>query len=376
MPRIPVAAPDLTGNEERYVVDAIRSSWISSSGAYLDRFEREFAELCGTRATVAVANGSVAMHLGLIAHGVGPGDEVIVPSLTYIATANAVRYTGAEPTFVDVDPDTWCIDPNAIEAAITERTKGIVAVHLYGHPADMDAINAIADRHGLWVMEDAAEAHGARYKGRPTGSLASLAAFSFFGNKIVTSGEGGAVTLDDPELERRVRLYRGQGVDPSRRYFFPVVGYNYRLTNIAAAILCAQLERFDDIVARRRRVFDAYRAGLTGITGIGLQPRAPWADPAPWLFCITVDEERYGRSRDGLMDRLATQDIETRPFFIPIHGLPPYSKESHGRGEVLPVTERLAATGMNLPTYGALSEIEIDRVIDAVRSGQGKGGRS
>jgi perosamine synthetase len=257
-----VSAPDLSGREAEYVLDAVRSSWISSTGPYVDRFEREFASIVGTRTTISVANGTVALHLAMLGHAVGPGDEVIVPSLTYIATANAVRYVGAEPVFVDVDPANWCLDPDKIEAAITPRTRGIIAVHLYGHPADMDRINGIAKRKGLWVVEDAAEAHGASYKGRPAGSLSSMATFSFYGNKILTSGEGGAVTLNDEALERRVRLLRGQGMDPARRYHFVEIGYNYRLTNVACAILCGQIEHMEQIVLRRREIFATYRAEL------------------------------------------------------------------------------------------------------------------
>ena len=364
--RMSVSAPDLSGNEERYVVDAIRSSWISSTGPYVAKFERDFAGFCESRAAVSVANGTVALHLALLALDVAPGDEVIVPSLTYVATANAVRYVGGQPIFVDVDPATWCLDPTLIEAAVTPRTRGIIAVHLYGHPADMDAINVIAQRHELWVVEDAAEAHGARYKGRAVGSLASVATFSFYGNKILTSGEGGAVTVSDPELERRVRLYRGQGVDPERRYFFPVVGYNYRLTNVACALLCAQLERWQYLSAGRRRVFDWYQERLADVPGIGLQPVAPWASSAPWLFCITVDEKRFGKSRDDLAVELDAAEIETRPFFFPLHRLPPYEGRP-GAAQALPVTDALAAAGMNLPTYSQMTLADVERVTDAIR---------
>jgi len=367
--RIPVAAPDLSGNEERYVVDAIRSSWISSTGPFLDRFERDFSALCATRTAIGVANGTIALHLALLTLGAGSGDQVIVPSLTYIATANAVKYVGAEPVFVDVDPATWCLDPSRVEEAITKRTRGMIAVHLYGHPADMDALGAIASRHDMWIVEDGAEAHGAVYRGRRIGGLGTIGTFSFYGNKIITSGEGGAITLNDPMLERRARQLRGQGVDPGRRYWFPVIGYNFRLTNIAAAILCAQLERFDDIVARRRTVFETYRAALADIPGIGIQPVASWAEPAPWLFCVTVDAHRYGRTRDELIARLDESGIETRPFFIPIHLLPPYLHESQARHEHLPVTEELAARGMNLPTHSNLTEADVERISDAVRRG-------
>src|SRR4051794_23071679 len=268
MDPIPVAAPDLSGNEEKYVVDAIRSSWISSSGPYLQRFEREFAALCGTKAALAVCNGTVALHLALLGLNVRPGDEVLVPSLTYIATANAVRYVGAEPVFVDVDPHTWTMSPELIERHITPRTTGIIPVHLYGHPADMDEINHLAAVHGLWVVEDAAEAPFARYKGRPVGSLAEIATFSFYGNKVLTSGEGGAVTLNNGQLYKRLSTLRGQGMDPRRRYYFPVTGYNFRLTNLAAAVLCAQLERSKELLERRAAIYRQYDIGFRDVEDI------------------------------------------------------------------------------------------------------------
>ncbi len=366
--RIPVAAPDLSGNEEAYVVDAIRSSWISSTGPYIKRFEAEFAALAGTGSAVAVCNGTVALHLALLGLGVRPGDEVLVPSLTYIATANAVRYVGAEPVFVDVDPSTWCIDPALLEASITRRTRGIIAVHLYGHPADMDAINHVAGVHGLWVVEDAAEAHLATYRGRPVGGLASVGTFSFYGNKMFTCGEGGAVTLNDPALELRIRTLRGQGMDPDRRYYFPVTGYNFRLTNVASAILCAQLERRADILARRRAIFATYRHLLDGLPGLAFQPRAPWAEPAPWLFCITVDPVAFGMSRDELAAHLDDAGIESRPFFMPLHRLPPFREESYRRSEHLPHTDRLGEQGLNLPTFPGLDDDQLSRICDAIRS--------
>ena len=366
--RIPVAAPDLSGNEEAYVVEAIRSSWISSTGPFVERFEREFAAACGTSTALGVCNGTVALHLALLALGVRPGDEVLVPALTYVATANAVRYVGGEPVFVDVDPATWCLDPAKLEDAITRRTRGIIAVHLYGHPADMDAINRVAGIHGLWVVEDAAEAHFATYKGGSrSAGLADIATFSFYGNKLITSGEGGAVTLSDPRIELRARTLRGQGMDPARRYYFPVTGYNFRLTNVACAILCAQIERRDAIVGRRRGIFDTYRSGLAGVPGIGFQPVAEWAVPAPWLFCITVDPHAYGRTRDELVERLDAEGIETRPFFIPLNTLPPFRESALRRRGAVPVAEALGESGLNLPTFGGLTLDDQARVIDAVR---------
>lgn len=363
---IPVAKPDLTGNEEEYVLDALRTSWISSTGPYINRFEKEFATLCGVRAAIGVCNGTVALHLALLTLDVRSGDEVIVPSLTYIATANAVRYVGAEPVFVDVDPETWCIDPKKIEDAITPRTKGIIAVHLYGHPADMDEINHIAGVHGLWVVEDAAEAPLATYKGQPTGGLAPIATFSFYGNKIFTCGEGGALTLSDPGLELRARTLRGQGMDPRRRYYFPVTGYNFRLTNMACALLCAQLERREQILYRRREIFSLYTKLLAGIPGIGIQPNAPWAVISPWLFSITVNAEEFGRTRDELMQGLAELEVDTRPFFIPLHTLPPFREGSRKRGEQLPITVSLGAQGINLPTYSTMTDTEVEQVGETV----------
>lgn len=364
---IALAQPDLRGNEAAYVAEAVDSSWISSTGPFVARFEREFADACGTAEALSVSNGTVALHLALLALGVGPGDEVVVPSLTYVATANAVRYVGAEPVFVDVSPDTWCLDPAALEGALTERTRAVIPVHLYGHPADMDPILALARRHGLAVVEDAAEAPFAEYRGRRVGALSDIATFSFYGNKVLTSGEGGAITLSDPDLADRARLLRGQGMDPQRRYFFPIVGHNFRLTNVACALLCAQLERADDMLAARRRIVDRYRALLDDVPGIRSQPVADWAKPSPWLHSVTVDPGRYGLDRDALASGLDERGIETRPFFIPVHTLPPYAEASRRSGAKLPVTDGLAARGINLPTHSALSDEDVERVAAAVR---------
>jgi perosamine synthetase len=231
----------------------------------------------------------------------------------------------------------------------------------------MDSINHIAAVHGLWVVEDAAEAHFATYKGRPVGGLGQIGTFSFFGNKLITCGEGGAITLNDRQLAIRARTLWGQGMDPERRYYFPVTGYNFRLTNVACAILCAQLERADKIVEERNRIFNTYRKRLSDVPGIGFQPRAEWAVPAPWLFCITVDSEKYGQSRDELMAQLAKKGIDTRPFFIPLHTLPPYREKSMERGEQLDITLRLGASGINLPTYTSMDEQAIVKICDVIR---------
>jgi perosamine synthetase len=364
--KVPLAQPDLSGNEARYVAEAVESTWISSSGPFVERFETEFARLSGSRFALGVANGTVGLHLVLEALGVGPGDEVIVPSLTYIATANAVAYTGASPVFVDVDPVSWCLDVGAVQAAITARTVGIIAVHLYGHPADMDGLSGLAGRNALFLIEDAAEAHGARVRSHPVGGLGTAGVFSFYGNKIVTSGEGGAVTTSDAALDARLRLLRGQGMDPDRRYYFPVRGYNYRLTNVACALLCAQIERFDQMLSSRRTIDWLYRSLLGSLEGLTFQPRADWADPVPWLVSATVGEAAFGVTRDTLADSLADAGVETRPFFIPVHTLPPY--QAIGAPVHLPVTERLAAHGLNLPTFSGMTEEQVRYVAGAVQA--------
>lgn len=371
MIKTPVSMPDLSGNEKKYVIEAIESTWISSSGKFVDKFERDFADMCATEYALSLCNGTVALHLALMALGVRPGDEVLVPSLTYVATANAVRYVGAEPVFIDVDPATWCIDPALLEDNITRRTKGIIAVHLYGHPADMDEINHIAAIHGLWVVEDAAEAHFAKYKGKNVGGLSEVATFSFFGNKLITSGEGGAITLNNSQIYKRAKTLRGQGMDPDRKYFFPVTGYNFRLTNIACALLCAQLERAKELFSRRLLIFKKYKEMLKAIPGINFQPVAKWADPAPWLFCITVDEAKYGMSRNQLIEELLAKGIDSRPFFIPLHTLPPFREQSLQRNETLPFTDAISKIGINLPTFSSMTDDEISLVCEVVRGGGG-----
>jgi perosamine synthetase len=359
---IPVAAPDLGGNEKAYVLDCLESTWISSSGKYLDRFEAGFAEFCGVRHAVACSNGTTALHLALVALGVGPGDEVIVPTLTFVATANTVTYCGAQPVFVDAEPDTWTIDPAAIEAKITPRTKGIIVVHLFGQPADMDPINALARRHGLFVLEDAAQAHGAEYRGRRAGALADIATFSFFGNKIVTTGEGGMVVTDDDAIAGRMRLFRTHGMDPNRRYWHPVIGYNYRMTNLTAAIGLAQLERVDWQLERRRELAAWYREELGGVDVLTGQGEKPWTRHVWWMFSVLVSES--AADRDGVIDAMRRRGIETRPFVHPLHTLPPYRDASPG--QAFPVAEAIARSGINLPTYTGLTRAQVRQVGDAL----------
>ncbi|RLP94452.1 DegT/DnrJ/EryC1/StrS aminotransferase family protein [Micromonospora sp. CV4] len=366
--RYPVARPCLSDLEERYLLDAYRSGWISSQGPYLQRFEEQFAVKCGAAAAVATGNGTVALHLVLAAAGVGPGDEVIVPALTYIATANAVTYCGARPVFVDVSPNTWCIDVEQVAASVGPRTRAVVAVDLYGHPADYPALRALCERHGLLLVADAAESFGAFLNGRPTGDLGDATTFSFFGNKVITAGEGGCVTTSDLALADRMRLLRNQGMDPRRRYFFPVVGFNYRLTNLAAALLCAQLERADEIISRREVVISAYERELSNPPLIHRQPVLPGVRRAPWMASFLVGPAGTKGLRDDLARTLDLLGVETRPFFVPIPDLPPYADVNND----YPVTADLSRRGINLPTYAELSDVDLKVVVDRVRAALSK----
>jgi perosamine synthetase len=361
-PRIPVAAPMLGEEELDNVVAAVRSGWISSLGAYIGEFEQSFAAVCHVRHGVAVSNGTTALHLALAAVGVGPGDEVIVPSLTFVACANAVHYCGAVPVFADADPATWCLDPSALERLITPRTRAVMPVHLYGHPCDMDAITAVCRARGLAVIEDAAEAHGARYRERPTGGLGTIGCFSFYGNKIITTGEGGMCLTDDAALNDRLRLLRDHGMDPGRPYWHETVGFNYRMTNLQAAIGVAQVKRLSDFVERKRAIAAWYAEALAPLAAAGrlsLSPEAPWARSVFWMYSVVLDDPPV--DRDEVIRRLRVRGVDSRPFFHPAHVLPPYRT-----GLRLPVAERLSARGLNLPSGVALERRHVEQVVRAL----------
>jgi perosamine synthetase len=358
---IPVSAPYLGDEELGYVADCVRSGWISSLGEFVSRFEEKFSAYCGCRHGVAVSNGTTALHLALVALGIGPGDEVIVPTLTFIATANAVHYTGATPVFVDSDPRTWSMDPEDVLSRITPRTRAIIPVHLYGFPVDMDPILSAAKERGIDVIEDAAEAHGARCRGRVVGSLGRMGCFSFYGNKIVTTGEGGMVVTNDASLAERLRSLRDHGMSKDRRYWHPEVGFNYRLTNLQAAVGVAQVEKIGKILDRKRKIARLYDELLSGVGGITLPPKTSWAEEVCWLYSILV-EPPFRLDRDSLMAALALRGIETRPFFWPLHEQPPYRST-----DPFPVAESLARKGMNLPSGAGLAEKDVVAVAEAIR---------
>jgi len=362
--KIPIARPSLNGNEGKYLLQCIDTNWISSNGSFIDEFERQVAEFAGTEFAVATSNGTTALHLALATLGIQPGDEVIVPSLTFVATANVVRYCGATPVFVDVEPDTWCISPEAVDAAITERTKAIIPVHLYGQPCRMDELMAIARRAGIFVIEDAAEAHGATYHGQRVGGIGDIGTFSFYGNKIITTGEGGMLVTNSVETYEMARILRDHGMDPSRKYWHPYVGFNYRMTNIQGALGVAQMERVDEILKRRKAIAAEYRRQLSDISELELSPQNDWSENVCWMFSIVLKSGEFnGLSRDAVMSYLAADGIDSRPFFHPIDLMPPYESL-----DSLPVSHSLAANGINLPSFNDLADHEIVEVCNVLRS--------
>jgi perosamine synthetase len=360
---IPVASPMFSGNELKYVSQCVMTGWVSSAGKYVTEFEQVFAEFCDTKYAISTNNGTSALHLALMATGIGPGDEVIVPSLTFISTANAVQYTGATPVFVDCDIRTWNIKSAAIEQAITKKTKAIIPVHLYGHPVDMDPILEIANKNNIIVIEDAAEAHGALYKSRKVGSIGELGIFSFYGNKPITTGEGGMVVTDDKELAKKIRLLRDHGMDPDKRYIHSVLGYNYRMTNIQAALGVAQMEYIDQIIDQKRLNAMLYTEGLKDVPGIALPPQADWAKSIFWLYSIIIDEDDFGVTADKLAKELQKVDVDTRPLFPPIHKQPIYDTK-----QFLPVAELISENGLSLPSSVGLCKSEINNICEAIRT--------
>jgi perosamine synthetase len=359
--QIPVAAPVLNGNEKKYVLDCLDTTWISSNGKYINKFEEKFAEYIDVNHAITCCNGTVALHLALLAIGINEGDEVIVPTLTYIATANAVTYCRAKPVFVDSEQDTWNINPNLIEDKISSKTKAIIVVHLYGHPVNIAPIIKIAKKYNLYVIEDAAEAHGAQYRNKMIGSIGDLATFSFYGNKIISTGEGGMVVTNDPGLEKKIRMLRGQGVDPDKRYWFPIIGYNYRMTNIAAAIGLAQLENVEWHIGRRKEVAKVYFKKLCNNEKLIFQKGKDWAKPVYWMVSVAVKSSEI--TRDEIMMLLEKKGIETRPVFYPMHILPPYKSSSNLN---YPIADEIAKHGINLPTWAGLTENDVIYVCECI----------
>ena len=362
---LPLIQPSLGGNESRYVNDCLATGWISSQGPYIEKFQSAFSEYMGGGKALCTSSCTTALHLALEALGIGAGDEVIVPDLTFGATANVVIHANATPVFVDIDPITWTIDPKAIAAAITPRTKAIIPVHLYGHPCDMGPIMELARQHNLKVIEDCAESLGAEYQGRKAGLIGDVGCFSFFANKVITTGEGGMAITRSPEVAAQMAILRDHGMTRERRYWHLHAGYNYRMTNLQAAIGLAQLERIEIFLKRREDLVRRYNTYLAGFPELELPTQAPWARNIYWLYSLAVRPERLGMTRDQFSAMLSERGIETRPVFQPLHGQPAYRS---GIAHPCPVSADIAERGISLPTGNVMSGNDVDRVCDAITS--------
>ena len=361
--QIPIAETWLGAKERQLLDECARSGWVSSKGKFVAEFEESFARYCGVKHGVATSSGTTALHLALACLDIGPGDEVIVPTLSFIATANVVTYCGAKPVFVDSVADTWNMDPAAVEKAITRKTRAIIVVHLFGHPAHMDELQAIAGKHRLHLIEDACEAHGGEYRGARVGSMGAIGCFSFYGNKIITTGEGGMLVTNSASLADNARLLKDHGMSRTRKYWHGHIGFNYRMTNLQAALGVAQMDRMEQVIDRKRRNARIYNSLLGEIPGITLPQEAPWARHVYWLYTILI-EDRFRSSRKTIIEELAKRGIETRPFFYPISSMPPYR---NGRHRGFAVAERVSRKGLSLPSSPLLKQESIRRICAALR---------
>lgn len=356
---ISVASPFLNGNELEYVSDCLKTSWISSQGKYVKDFEAVLSKFCQQPFAVAVSNGTVAIHLALAALGIGSGDEVIVPDFTFAATINAVIYTGATPVIAEVERDTWTISPNSINRLITKNTKAIIPVHIYGHACKMDEILHIAQKHSLYIIEDVAEALGSEYKSKPLGCFGDAATFSFFGNKTITTGEGGMVLFKDADIAHKAQLLRDHGMSKDRRYWHELVGFNYRMTNIQAAIGVAQMEQVNKFVNKKIELAARYNAAFAKLPHIMLPPNMGWGKNSYWLYTLKLQSSNM---RDEMINKLKKNNIESRPCFYPLHIMPPYC--DFRRDESLQNSIEIAECGISLPSSVSLSEHDQEVVID------------
>jgi len=363
---IPVCEPFLGKKELEYVADCLRSNWISSKGKYIGEFEQKFADYCGCKYGVSTTSGTTALHLALASLEIGPGDEVIGPAFTMISTVFAIIYTGAKPVLVDSEPETWNIDVTKIEDKITKRTKAIMPVHIYGHPCDMEPIMKIAEKYNLWVIEDAAEAHGAEYKGKKVGGIGHIVCFSFYANKIITTGEGGMIVTNNELIAGKARSLKDLAFSSERRFLHTDLGFNYRMTNIQAAIGLAQFEKIDELVERRRNNAYLYNSVLRDVEGIKLPPEKEGTKNVYWMYSILIEDE-FGISRDELMAKLLEKSIETRTMFLPMNQQPVFHKRGLFERESYPVAEQLSRTGLYLPSGSGLKEGQVDYICSVIR---------
>ncbi|MDD4287128.1 MAG: DegT/DnrJ/EryC1/StrS family aminotransferase [Candidatus Peribacteraceae bacterium] len=371
MMTIPVNEPVIPVEAKQYVLDALETGWVSSAGKYIQQFEEAFAKYLGVKHAITTTSGTSALHLALAALGIGPGDEVIVPDFTMIASAFAIMYTGARPVFVDVDPEIFTLDPSKLSAAVTPHTKAIMPVHIYGHPADMDPVLSLARERNIAVIEDAAEAHGAAYKGRLCGTMGTVNAFSFYGNKIITTGEGGMVVTDDDAIAARVRSLKDLSHSPTKRFVHETVGFNYRMTNLQAALGLGQMAHVEEFLKKKQWMADRYAQELKDIPGLRLPITRTWAKNVYWMYAVLVDEQ-LGMTRDAFRAELKKRGIDTRDFFTSCAAQPAIralGSVPFGSAQgPFPVTENIAERGLYLPSGLALTEEQIAAVIVAVRA--------
>lgn len=360
-PTYNIAQPTFLGNEKKYLMDAIDTGWVSSIGKYIEQFEKEFAAYHGLKHGIATHNGTIALHLALAALGVGPGDEVIVPDLTFIATANAVRYCGAKPVLADVNDNDWNIDPSAIRSKISPATRAVIPVHLYGNPARMDEIQQIGSESGITIIEDCAEAPGAHYQGQLTGTFGKVSCFSFFGNKIMTTGEGGMCLTNDDELAERMRILRDHGMNRQKKYWYDFPGFNYRMTNMQAAVGLAQLEQLRTLLQERDQIFHLYNDRLSSHQAILLQDFRN-SRHVNWIFTLRI-RNFTEEQRDRVMVLLKEAGVDSRPVFYPIHQMPFYQGPEH-QDTFFPNTCRISREGISLPTYIGLKKNDIQYITD------------
>lgn len=369
MTMIPVCTPTLCEREKKYVLECLDTNWISSKGRFVEEFENRFAEYCGCKYGISTTNGTTALHLAIASIDLKKGDEVIMPAFTIISTALAVIYCGAKPVFVDCDPETWNMDVSQIRAKITKNTKAILPVHIYGHPCDMDPILEIASEYDLLVIEDAAEAHGAEYKGRKVGGIGDIGCFSFYANKIITCGEGGMIITDDENIAKNARSLRDLAFPQNggREYIHDEIGYNYRMTNIQSAIGLAQLENIDQFIDQRRKHAFRYMDLLKDVDSIQLPAEKPWAKNVYWMFSIVLID-KFPISRDELMKQLSGNGIDSRKFFVPMNKQPILVKKGLvSENESYPVSEKISHQGMYLPSSSNLSDADIDYICKVIK---------
>jgi len=361
---IPWGKPLLFGNEYKFISNALKSTWISG-GEYVKKFEREFSQLIGTKYGITTSNGTTALHLALLGLGISKGDEVIVPGFTFVAPANAVIYTGGKPVYVDVDPKTWCLNVDLIEEHISNKTKAIIPVHVYGNVCEMDKLIKIADSNELFIIEDAAEAMFSKYDKVFVGSLGTVGCFSFQSTKTITMGEGGAVLTNDKELNEKMRILHSHGMRQGKRYWHDFIGYNYRLTNLQAALGCAQLEKVDSIIKEKVRIYKRYLKNLSNIDGIYFQHIKNKIDPVIWAVAIRINPDFFKFNRDIIMVKLREKDIETRPGFYPFSLMPIY------KAPPMQSAEQISKNIISLPSFASLSDEDIDyickEIIDLMR---------